>query len=48
MLGAQNHGEVDKPEGVQLRPSRWWGLVYLPCEERLGELGLFSVEQRWL
>lgn len=35
-------------EGVLGEPPRRWGLAHLSCKESLGELGLFSLEQRWL
>lgn len=38
--------ETGKLERVQWRPPRWWRLEHLSSEERLGQLDLFSLEQR--
>ncbi|KAK4824628.1 hypothetical protein QYF61_016934 [Mycteria americana] len=39
---------IDKLEQLQWRLPRWSGLEHMPCEERLRELSLFSVQKRWL
>ena len=44
----QHKKDIDKLEQLQQRPPKWWGLENLPCEEKLGELGLFSLGQKWL
>jgi len=40
--------ELEYMELVQRIPWRWWKLQHLCCEERLRELGLFSLEKRML
>lgn len=39
---------TDKTEELQQRPPKRWGLEHLSCGERLGELSLFSLGERWL
>lgn len=39
---------ISKLERFQKRPLIWQALEYLPCEERLEELGSARLEQRWV
>ena len=49
LWGPQHKKDIELLEQVQRTAMRMnIGLQHIPCKDRLGDLGLFSLEKRWL